>query len=352
MADGALAPLSEGVLRRRRGQEPTDEQVRLALKNRWKALLPNGDVDLHCWNGKSSERPECNWVGSQNIPFYCWAVLADWRAIAACCRVEAKEGNFGRENGSVSSFYHGGVIGCKLDAERELTKAGLDAEAADVKRAIRSNLAWSAIAAVSAPRLRDEVNEAGKWRRTENPPLGRRLTVPVAGMRWSIKGRSKMTSEDSPSETLANELAAADDYGLTLKEAEIMRRCIAGDAGAAKDVAWMMFGTIETTTNTWKWRFRRTTEGGEALYLGQFPNGLKPMRVVTQVTLDGTWRGMRPSPEKQNNKWATGFEVEIKGGVIHARCVAGEASLPELGGEVLWQVDVEGSKVYFNGAEL
>lgn len=343
---GPLASINAAVSARWRGAEPTESELEACREQ----ASQDTERQLHCWNGKRSDRPECKFVGSQNIPFYARCGIADWPWVAGVCRVEREEGNFGRENGSDSNYYYQGIVGAKHLAQRELLALGRNDDAEDVRRAIRSNLSWDVIAAIPAPRLRDVVNEAGEERTVEARKVKVQITVAVSGNRYTVKergGEARLSTDNSHSITLANEMARDDGLGLTPDEVATMQAAIQGDVDAARTVAGFMFGTIQTPDTAWRWRLRRTTEGAESIYFGPFPNPNKPIRTVGQAFLDCTYRTMKPSPRGVRKGFATDYQVNIENGMIVAHCKIGDASMPELGGNLLWQVDVEGSDVRF-----
>jgi hypothetical protein len=327
------------------GQQPQEADLEVCQKQSYRG-------DLSCWNGQRSDRPHCGPQGSLNIPFYAETGLGNYKWVADVCRVEAEEGNFGKENGSPGAFYYGGIVGCKALAYREL-KEDFTEDAAAVRRAIRSNLAWDALSSYPMPRCRDEVNEAGQVRTASGWKARLTLTVAIAGMRWSTKGRGKMTSEDSHSQVLSDALngkVPALTKALTPKEIDLLKATLHGDVESAREVSSWMFGTIgtpEPNSVVWAWRLRRTTLGAESVFLGRWPNPMKPMRVVTAIDRNGLWKGMRPSPKGLSSGWARCFEVHIENGVIHSSCSAGESQQEELGGDILWEVKVEGRKVQF-----
>ena len=336
-----LAVLQEAANMRRRGEVPPDRYLQACHGSR-------GNDDHACWNGKRPDRPQCGFAGSQNIPVYARAGLADWEWIGRLCQVEAVEGNMGRENGSCSGFYYSGVIGCKALAQRELASAGRDDQAEACRRAIRSSAAWDCMTALPVPRLRDEVNEGGVWRRGNAVKVKQRIAVAVAGNRWTIHEHVLgILSDDSHSQFFASEIATPDELGLNKEERQLMQAALAGDVDAARSVASWMFGTIDTPDTQWQWRLRRTTQGTESIFFGIYPSPYKPVRTVTQQLLDGTHRGMKPSAENVHSN-AAGYHVEIDGGgIIRASCDVGSADLAELQGDVIWQVDVHGSEVRF-----
>lgn len=348
MAEGALEPLTRAVQARRNGREPTAPDLAACRKAAWKR------PDLRCWNGKRPDRPECDWPGSQNIPVWAAAGLADWDFFVALARLWRTEGVFGREIGSPGSFYYSGVLGCFLMAYRALTAQGRAGDAEEVRLAVRAALAWDAICCLPITRTHDEVRygdpdggvlveatlPADRTKGPQPPPYA----VAFTGNRWSTKGRALLTHEDAHSPMV--EKALRGECELTPDEIGAFEACIKGDAKAATVVSWMMYGTIDTPDTKWRFELTRTDLGVQSVFFGPYPNPMKPLMTVAQVTHDGMWRGMRPSPERQVGNWAAGYRVEIANGVIRAECEAGYAEIPELGGGVLWQVRVEGSKVW------
>ncbi len=345
MAKQELEPLTRAVEARREDRDPDPADLEACTNARWKA------PDLRCWNGHRSDRPECGYFGSQNIPFYAEAGLAHWAWIADVCRLDREEGIFGHELGSPGAFYYGGIIGCKRLALRELRKAGQKQDAEAVRRSIQASLAWDAMTAIPSPRRLDVLNAGGDIVRTENPRPAKKagVTVAVAGNRWSVKSRGKLTSEDSHSTVLQAALdpRTSPGFGLAEEDRSLLERTVNGDPAAAEVVAGWMFGTIDTPDKRWRWRLRRTTDGVESIFFGPWPNPHKPCRTATQVTNEGAWSSMQPARKGVNRGWAGNYGVEISGGVIRATCAKGSAELPELGGEVIWQVDVEGKDMRF-----
>lgn len=352
MAQGAFVPLERAVSARRSNTQPTAADLKLCDKYAW------NHPDLRCWNGRRADRLDCNFVGSQNIPVYAEAGRGNWDFFVQLAEVWREEGNFGKEIGAPSAFYYSGVLGCMLLAQRELARLGRTRDAETVRLAIRSALAWDTIVALPVTRTHDEALygdlKGGRTVTAQLPvrvkgPQPARLTVAVSGMRWSTKGRAVLTSEDAHSATLSAELASVDALGLTREEIDTARRCVGGDVQAAREVCGWMYGTIDTPDTQWGFRLRRTELGVESIYLGPWPNPMKPCNVLCQVTWDGLWRTMRPIPETKIGNWASGFKVEVNdSGMVKAECVAGRAEMKELGGKVLWEVGVRGSQVMFN----
>lgn len=317
---------------------------------------------LRCWNGKSTLHPDCaKPYGSQNLPVYERETKRDWRWFADLARLWRAEGLFGRELGSDSDFYYFGVLVAMERAHDALRQAGRTQDAEDVRLGIRAAVAWDAMTAIATPLRRELANEMGRLRvLVPGQRYPRRwATVAVAGNRHSTIEHSPkdvLSSDDSHSRALANALKAP---GLLLPEEKaLVLLSVNGDADAARQIAGWMFGTIDlagkgpTPEVRWRWRLRRTTEGAESVYFGPWVNPHKPARSVAQITHDGILRTMRPTPENVTNNMpgggkfdASGYEVAIDGGQITARSKYGEATIPELGGAVLLQVDVCGSEI-------
>jgi hypothetical protein len=346
MSEGTLEPLTRAFDARKRGEQPAKADLAACMASRWKPGL-----DLQCWNGRRPDRPGCGWPGSQNIPVYAHAGLGDWPWIAALCRLEATEGDFGRERGAPTGFYYGGIMDVKCEALKHLT--GDDREA--VRLAIRSSLAWDAICAVPSPITEDVTIHAGETERSQvtRPSKGKvaAYTPAVSGNRWTERDhgqRGDLLAENSHGGTLSNAVAHPERFGLSLRESEVIVDCIDCIAHAGVEIASWMHGTIDTPDTRWRFRLRRTTLGAESIFFGPFPSPYKPPCAASQVTLDGQRVIVKASPKGVQNHTVEGWEVAIEDGTIVARCSLGESRLPELGGEVLWEVEVEGGEVRFS----
>lgn len=350
MANASLKPLTDAITARRQGRIPKPSDLQFCRRHHQTPIN-----QLHCWNGVRSDRPECGQHGSQNIEPHAATGLGDWLWLSALGRIYLAEGY--REHGCPSDFYYRSIVGDFGLAQRELERVGFFEDADVCRRVIRGLLAWDCIGAIPFARTHDEMIYGGKKIEIEHasdPKAGSRYRLSVAsfGMRVSTKGRAKLTSEDSRSETLAIELASPDGVGLTHEETAIMRECISGNVESAKQVVGWMIPLIHTPDTVWKARIRRVQVsedliGTESIYLGDWPNSMKPMITAAQVTSDGLWRGMRPSPRTKIKGWAPEFEVHIEDGVIYSSCISGKAELPELNGRVIWEVNVNGKDVDF-----
>lgn len=348
MAEGALEPLTRAVQARRDGREPTPADLAACRKAAWKR------PDLRCWNGRRSDRPECDWPGSQNIPAWAAAGLGDWDFFVRLARLWREEGVFGREIGSPGSFYNSGVLGCFLLAYRALLALGRIADADEIRLAIRAALAWDVLTCLPVARTHDEMlygdPDGGRLVKAELPARGKGPKPPpyaaaFTGNRYSTKGRAVLTSEDAHSPMVHRALRG--ECSMTGDDISFFRSCINGDAFAASMVSSMMYGTIDTPDTKWKFELTRTDRGAQSIFFGPYPNPMKPCLTVAQITHDGLWRGMRPSPERQIGNWASGYKVEVANGKIRAACEAGHAEIPELGGAVLWKVTVVGQQITF-----
>jgi hypothetical protein len=366
MAHGALQGLTDSMDRRARG-----EKVLETRELRREADYLRSALATDSWTFGP--------VGSTNTPMYASAALGRWADIAAACRLEQTEGLFGAELGAPSGFYYAGVLAVKLLALRELRRAGEIDQAADVALAIRAALAWDALVALPVGRLRDRVLIADEVDTSETPGWSDGLTVAVCGNRWTPHKRGEATSEDAHSSILALAIdwqpratrgealrgalasvlgtkrylstTSAEAWGLTAEEKSLLCQVVAGDVAAAREASGWIFGTkparLPDHPDPWTFRLRRTSDGVEQIFFGPWPNPNKPARAATQVFTDGTWLGLQPSHDKDGP--AKGYRVEVRDGQIVASSdqSGGEHSIPELGGELLWQVDVVGLDVTF-----
>lgn len=360
MGEGALEPINRAFRARISGRMPSARDLDVCRKHSGQDL----ERQLQCWNGGvrriAGRRVDCGHYGSGNIPWYAHVALNRVSHCGALCRVEEAEGIFGREIGSDAEYYYGGVFDAKRWAMRELASRGDEAAAAVVRRVLRAALAWDAIAALPVARLLDVAIFAGDREGYTAEKDDPHVCVAVSGNRYTPKVRKRrgLSTDNSHSLTLAEQLGLADarpglPLVLSADEVRIATACLDGNVDAAREVASWMLGTIdfpavdEVPDVRWRFRLRRTTEGAESVWLGPWPNPHKPSRTVGQVFHDGTMRSMSPAPNR-GAKWGSGkYHVEISGGEINATCGTGEAVVAELGGEVLWQVDVVGQDVRF-----
>jgi hypothetical protein len=372
MAYGALEDLTKAMACRARG-----EKVLETRELRREADYLTAAIKSDSWVFGPA--------GSKNTPVIAAAALALWLVIAKMCEREATQGLFGLEHGAPTGFYFGEPITAKMLTLRELLILGKQAEALQVARALRAAWAWDALTAFPVGRLRDRVLIADRERTSETPALCNGLTVAVAGNRWTPRDRDGAdigpTSEDAHSALSAaaldwqpragrakqfkGALAAilgVHDYtastpaalwGLTDEERTILTRVVQGDVAAAREASTWIFGCKPARPpadpDPWRFRLRRTTEGVESIFFGPWPNPNKPARAATQVLADGSWIGLQPSHNKDDP--AQGYHVELRDGQIVASSDQsnGAHSIPELGGALLWQVDVVGLDVSFTG---
>ncbi len=346
MADDTLAPISRAVEARRAFKQPSKPDLKVCEKNRWTLK------DIHCWNGNTYSA-DCGFVGSQNIPIAAETGLGNWDFIVALCKLESVEGDFGVEHGSTSSFYYGLPFSCKVTAYLHLMKLGRRDDAKIVRRSILSHLAWDALSAIPASRMRDTLFLPEAKFQTTTKAKDTWLCVAVAGMRNTPVERGQFTSQNSHSIVLAKAIDDPGDKGLTNNEQELLRRTVQGDVAAAREVSTWMYGTIDSSTKQWQFHITRTARGVECNNAGlQWPNPMKPCISACVVTTDGHWQAMQTS--RRVRGWAEGYSVRVDNGMMIAESQVGNklvnVSMPTLtsmGGEVLWRVDVVGREVTF-----
>ena len=281
-------------------------------------------------------------------------------------------------------MYYAEVLAAKLLAYRELPASHPLRET--VRQNVRAALAWDALVALPTGRLRDRVQIAGQTVEGQSPELRDGITVGIAGNRWTPEGgRGKgITSDDAHSGILAwaldwqpratrgpgqvrgtmagllkvkrySDPTPPEPWGLTAEERETLRATVNGDVEAARTVSEKyLWGTKPARPpqhpDPWSFRLRRTRDGVESIFFGPWPNPNKPARSVTQVLTDGTWLGLQPSVDKSSP--AAGYHVEIREGQIYASSSQsnGEHSIPELGGDLLWEVSVVGQEISFTSS--
>jgi len=347
MADNGLAPLNAAVAARMAGRVPTPEQLRFAAKYRW----PHG-MDLSLW---------ATGGGSENHPIYEAVTRADWPFLAALARWWSEYGLFGSEAGCDNRYYSSGVIEVMLLARRELLKAGAAGEAEAIRLAVRAHLACLALAAIPSTRMRDELH-TGSGVITGVRPAPKRgkgsrlpgLAVAPAGNRFHGPGSRAggLTTDDAGAELLAAALTDRETYGLELLEAATLTAVVHADGGpalesdrnAARVVSSWLYGTLAG----WRLTLRRTDQGAERVFWAgnRGPNTNKPAQAVGQVRPSGLCRALRPA-SKNAPGWSEGWTVTEEGDVYTASCAGGTASLPKLGGETLWTVEIENGEVKF-----
>jgi hypothetical protein len=340
MADNGLALLNAAGAARMAGREPTKEQLTFAKKYAW----PHGH-DFILWATRGD---------SENHSIYAALALADWLFFAALARWWREHGLFGSELGCDNRYYSSGVVEAMLFARLQLLKAGAAADAEEIRLAVRAYLAWLALAAIPVTRMRDELH-TGAGIITGARPAPRRgkgaslpgLSVAPAGNRFHgpASRAGGLTTDDAGSELLREAMDMPDSHALTLAEVDRLHLCVLGSKEAAREVSAWLLGTLDG----WRWTLRRTDQGAERVFWGgsRGPNPNKPARAVGQVLPDGTYRGLQPSL-RNDPGWSAGWTVSEEGGVYAASCAGGSASLPKLGGEVLWTVEIEADRVVFS----
>ena len=366
MADGELKDFLEGMAARAAGRSVNPTRAVRDEADRLREILGRNE-----------------WVfgpaGSKNIPIFGAAACGRYDDIAKVCEAERTQGLWGLEHGA-PGLYYSEVLAAKLLAYRDLPSSHRLRET--VRRNIRAALAWDALIAFPVGRLKDEVVIAGGIK-TAEPGLNDGITVGISGNRWTPEGgrNRNITSDDSHSAVLAwaldwqpratrapkqvkgtmagllgvkryAEPTKPELWGLTAEERETLTATVRGDAKAARTVAEQyLWGTkpikLPDHPDPWTFRLRRTSEGVESVFFGPWPNPNKPARSVTQVKKDGTWLGLQPSRNK--TKPAEGYRVEVRDGRIYVSSAQsrGEHFLPELGGNLLWEVSVVGQKISF-----
>jgi len=350
---GPLEPLKRAVLARYRREQPTTADLQRCQKEK-------GSDNVECRGGKRSDRPQClKFAGSLNIDMIARGGLGDWDWVARTCRLEGLDGDMVIERGGGDSHtYFKNTLDVKLLAQRELREQGLAFASENCRLAYRSNLTWAAMGATAMPRLRDRLIEASVERVLIGKQTDARISVAVAGPRFSSVERKRpsgLSTDNSNAIVLAAELASVDDLGLTARETDVLKRVIAGDVEAAREAVRWMYGTVQTPDKVWRQQIRRVrTKDGMATQivdLSEWPNPAKPTRAACQMLADGTLVAMMPAPRGvKNDKWGAGkYRTEVVDGVIHSVCGSGESELRELEGEDVYRIDVEGASVKFDG---
>jgi hypothetical protein len=347
------------LFRRAKGERIDPAEVQRYL---WK------QADLTNWN---------SFGGSQNHPVIAEAATGDFPWVADLARLEREEGIFGRELGAPGYYFYFPVA-AKMVALRDARQAGAAADAEAIRLSLRAVWAYESLVALETSRTSTESNLSGQiMRGSGNAQHHTGLTVAVAGQRWrshaytdhddhgtflgwaldwsprSMRGGTRLRSRGMWwANTVAVLLgtdsyrapAAPEPFGLTAAERETLRRVVRGDVAAAREaVGWLAeFGVFRRV----RMRLRRTALGAEVVNLFHV-NGNKPAHAATSLTREGLWRTIRPAHYRGvgANK---GYSVRIEGGLIIANAADGvRVEQPELGGELLWEVDCNGRVVSF-----
>lgn len=322
--------------------------------------------------------------GSQNIPTVVYSAAGNWRWLASLARLWEREGLFGSELGSPGQYYTSVVYALAVSLRDSRAAAGNEAAEDVLRRALRAVWTWDALAALPVRRSRVEAVLGGVGRLEGTGARGYQgLTCAISGNRWNgnprdmrwhqgheehgeslslaldwkPRRRPRAIAPEDIFHTLARARRWADSiapeiFSLLESERQALREVVSGNVDAARQAAlWLLpFGV----RRHWGWTVTRTTEGIESIFWGPFPNPNKPAHACTQLQTDGTWRTLRPAFSRNTNV-AAGYAVELQDGQIVARVAPGsgeEVSMPALGGEVLWEVDVRGDQITFNGEPL
>ena len=349
-------------------------------------------MSFTCWNGDAS----CGngyAIGSQNHPVMAAMGWGDYKWIAELCRYEKGHGIFGRELGA-PAYYYANVLAAKMIALRDARAAGAYADAKDIAESLRCVWAYDALMASVTPRKNCWINLAGQIYTNTGDAAGYDgLTVAAAGDRWH-------TEDNISSDTHGNYLTWAIDwqprsispntnflnsngkwwgestaqitgvayynlttdpeaFGLNAAERQKLQDVVNGDVNAAKWAAQVVanFGTWKDPNTPvadcyHKIRMRKTTLGTEIIYFNA-TNGNKPCEAATQIFNNGDYKSMRPNfyhGTGANN----GYTCWVANGLIQADAPGDGAyvSMPEMGGTILWQVDIDGADIVFNGSLL
>jgi hypothetical protein len=317
---------------------------------------------------------------SQNISAVVYSAAGNWKWLAALARLWEREGLFGSELGSPGQYFSS--VAYALAVSLRDCRAAKNEEEEDIlRRALRAVWTWDALAALPVPRSRVEAVLGGVGRQKWPGARGYQgLTCAVSGNRWNgnpremrwHKGieehgellsvaldwqprrRQKQVAPEDIFHTLSGTRKWADSiapeiFGLLESERQVLREVVSGSVDAARRATlWLVpFGV----RRHWAGRLTRTDSGVESIFLGPYPNPNKPAHACTQLLTNGTWRTLRPAFSRNTNV-ARGYAVELRDGQIIARVerrCGEEVSMPALQGEGLWEVDVRGDQITFNG---
>ena len=312
--------------------------------------------------------------GSANTIIMATCALGDYSLAARMCRYYRENGQGGIEYGS-PGFYHAGPTGALLVALCDAREANDDEGAAAIAGYLRAVFALDALSALPFGRWHDLVVSGRPEGYEETHTPGQPgPSVAVAGNRWTPEERGIYTSENSHAELLGwaldlpgrqglgkgrgviaallgaryDQTTPAMAWGLTEAERSTLARVVAGDVNAARAAAAWVYGVrTARKAEAWGVQILRTTLGVQSVFLGPWPNPNKPARACTQITMEGEHVGLQPSFRKLGA--AAGYGVEIRDTEIWARTdQGGEHSIPALGGEMVWRLDIKGTDVRFS----
>lgn len=348
-------------------------------------------MDFTCWNG--SNDPSCGngyAIGSQNHPVMAAMGWGDYKWIAELCRWEKGNGIFGRELGS-PAYYFANVVAAKIVALRDARAAGDYIDAKDIAESLRCVWAYDALVASVTPRKNCWINLHGQiYTNAGDAATYDGLTVAAAGDRWHTETNISSDSHGifltwaldwqprstSPNKNLLtsngkwwqenvaqctgvpyyNQTTDPEVFGLNATERQKLRDVVNGDVNAALWAAQVVanFGTwkdpnVPVADCYHKIRMRKTTDGTEIIYFNA-TNGNKPCQAATQIFNNGDYKSIRPNlyhGTGANN----GYVCWVANGLIQADAPGDGAyvSMPEMGGTILWEVNIDGSMVEFNG---
>lgn len=351
---------------RLRGQ-PVD--FNSAHQKRWKG----GSRNFTCWNDPQL----CNQsgLGSQNEPVLAACAVGDYGWIAALAVKEKQDGFFGREIGS-PGFYFYSVVAAKMAALHMARQANDQVAVDRLMQNLRAIWTYEALLAVDTPRVSGRADLSGVVQNVGGDTGSYDgLTVAVAGERWKStrylthdahgeflswaldwpRARmpgNKNTVQEATSrgwDDIVGIVTGRTDYrsstnplffGLNLHQRDVLRGVVEGDVSAvAEAVPWLRPANLNHRYNT---RIRRTTLGTEVIFFN-VTNGNKPPHGATSMTDAGHWSTIRAG--KGNSGAALGHQIVISGGTIYNYTSdpdGGTASMPELGGSVIYEVWLTG----------
>jgi len=333
-------------------------------------LWKRGD-DISCWNGCGKA------VGSQNRPVAAEAAIGNYQWLANLARLERREGIFGRELGSPGYYFYV-PIAAKMVALCDARKAGDKKAAQALADNLRAIWAYESLLAIPTARTSTWANLSGNIKTGKGDANWYKgLTVAVAGERWRpdlyldhdphgaflswalnwqprrVRNGGRLLEKGKWWMNVVGHLVNKDRYaahappepfGLTQHDRDQLRAVIKGDPAAVRWAVRIVgeYGVYKT----YRIRIRRTTKGTEIVFFHS-ANGNKPAHAATSLTTTGAWRTIRPGYYRGTGANG-GFKVWIKDGTIHATCAQGRGervSMPELGGKVLYEVDLKGHDV-------
>ncbi len=356
------------------------------------AYLWNQGMNFTCWNGDLSCTHSFA-IGSKNHPVIAEEGHGNYQWVAALCRYEKQHGIWGRELGA-PAYYYANVIAPKMTALRDARAAGDYSAAKDIAESLRCVWAFDALTAIATPRVNAHINIAGQiTNNAGDAAFYNGLTCATAGDRWHTEAninhdahgeylswaldwqgrsvspvRNLLTSNGKWWQEITAQLGGKAYYtqsmdpevfGLNATDRQKLIDVVNGDVNAAKWAAQVVagFGTwkdpnVNVADCYVKMRLRRTSLGTETVYFNS-TNGNKPTQAAAQIFFNGDYYSIRPA--FYHGVGANhGYSCWVANGLIQADCPGDGAyvSIPEMGGSNLWQVDIDGSSIIFNGVNL